>query len=276
MVCRSLVLVSVLWLWCSGSDGQQLVDAGPRNFSDEVNASADALRVFADQAAKEPLEMVSAYKWANTARKPLGDRLCVLYLKEGRPVASCKIYPTGKSIVHTPISMSNLPIEGRMDGDVVWTPPASAPELYRLKNELPPSAAAPQRRIQMKRIARAFTASTDEGEAKRQKSVPELRLLPTPIHTYSSPQQAETDIIGGAVFCFVVEGGNPQILMLLEAVKEGETMYWQCSFSRRTFAELRVSYRDSEIWTVSSLPGSQMQRAGSFHRIVSPLPQLAK
>lgn len=248
----------------------------PKNFSEQVRAGSEMLNVFLEPEAQQPLEMVRAYKWANTARKPLGDRLCLLFLDDGYPVASCKIYPTFKNIVHTPISMTDSRIEGRIDDKVYWLPVPSGLQYHRLDSEPAPAVNAATRRIQMKRLVRKFEARTDEEEAVRQKSVQELRLLPTPIHRYASKGLEKRGIIDGAVFCFVAEGGNPQILMLVEAFRHNDELVWRCAFSRRTFAELAVTYRNSEIWSIPKLTRANMKMTGTFHRIVSPHPVVAE
>ena len=122
----------------------------------------------------------------------------------------------------------------------------------------------------MKTIARQFTARTGAGEAKRQKTTPQLRLLPTPLHRYPSTKEDDAQVIDGSVFCFVVEGGNPQIIFLLEAVKDEEGSHWRCGFSRRTFAQLKVFHKDNLIWAVPFFPGRQMRSTGTFHRISIP------
>jgi hypothetical protein len=69
-----------------------------------------------------PLAVVKAYKWTNAARPVLGVRLCLLYIHEGKPHASCKIYPDGQSITHVFVSISGQPLVGKQEGTKVWTP----------------------------------------------------------------------------------------------------------------------------------------------------------
>ena len=69
-----------------------------RNWSAEVAASVNRIRLFADPQDDQPLTAIKAYQWANPARpKVRGERICLLYLVDDRPVASCKIYPTGRA-----------------------------------------------------------------------------------------------------------------------------------------------------------------------------------
>lgn len=254
-------------------------ESQPRNFSAQVAGSVDALNFFAEAGDTDSLKVIQAYKWANTARKPLGDRLCLLVLHHDRPVASCKIYLNFKNLVFTPISMTDLSLICVHDGQTVWAPPPSPTEFKRLESVRAPSDSASRRRVEMKAIARQFSGNTGAGEAERQKSTPEIRLLPTPLHQYSSSQLLKKHrIVEGAVFGFVLEGGNPQVLMMLEAVadQDGKPAYWQVGFSRRTFAELHVNHNEQEIWTAPYLRGAEMTSNSYFHKITLPMPVMAE
>lgn len=243
----------------------------PRNWTDDVAKSAELFTVHRDGRTDEALEQVAAYKWSNNARRVRGDRLCLLFVDEGRPVASCKVYPTGRSMVHTFISFTDQPIVARREETVVWSPPKSGPEYVVVDGVPAPQAKANRRLLQMKAIAREFSARTGDGEAKRQSSSPELRLLPKPIYRYAVEEARDDGLVDGAVFCFVAEGGNPQILMLLEAVRDGEEMTWRVGFSRRTFAMLEVTRDDREVWSVEFLPGRMIRSTAGFHKIDLPV-----
>ena len=276
-MCARVTVVLSLFVWFDQFTLAQPPTLAERdqNMSRQVQASVKAIKLFAQPSLTDELEVVEAYKWANTARKPSGDRLCLLYLHQGRPVASCKIYPTFRNIVMTPISFTDLEIVARRDGRTVWSPPNSALEFRKLADAGAPGPTAAKRRIQMKLLARDFSGKTAQDEAKRQKSTPILRLLPTPIYRYSNSAKLEAQgIIDGSVFAFVVEGGNPQVLMVLEAArdKSNSMAYWRVGFTRRTFSELHVDHRDNEIWKAPAFPISEMNANNYFHKISLPLP----
>ena len=216
------------------------------------------------------MKVLTAYKWSNAARQVRGDRVLLLYLSEGRPVASCKVYPTGSNLVHTFVSMAEVEIEAKLSERTLWAPKPNPIQFQRVQNAPAPANTASLRRIQMKRIAREFTAVTGDDEAERQKATNQLRLLPTPLYRYPSSPPANSNVIDGAVFCFVVGGGNPQVLFLLEAIEgKDKTRHWRCGFSRRTFSELKVSHKSKEIWGTPHFDFRQDMRA-SFHRVVLP------
>lgn len=245
----------------------------PKNWSKDVELSANRLDVFLTKNP-EPLKTVTAYKWSNTARQVSGDRLLLLYLDNGRPIASCKVYPTGRDIVHTFVSMTDQSIEARQGNRILWNPKPNRMEFQRIQGVDEPASSAALRRTQMKRIAREFSAITGEDEAKRQKATTQLRLLPTPLYRYPNSMPSERSVVDGAVFCFVVGGGNPQVLFLLEAVSDrNNTQYWRCGFSRRTFSELKVLRKSAVVWEVPHFDLRRDSRA-SFNRVaLPPVPQ---
>lgn len=239
------------------------------NRREAVAVSAERFQLYLNSDAGEPLERRTVFQWADPVL-PEGKSLCLLYFSEGRPVASCKVYQTRRSIVHTFVSMTDQRLVARMKDDWVWTPPKSGLEFHQVADVIPADNPA-RRRIQMKAIARKFSAITGSAEATRQQAVPELRLLPTPLHRYPEDQSSDEGVFDGAVFAFVVGSGNPQVLLVLEAVREGEQTRWRYALSRRTLAKLEVSYQGQRVWEVPFFPQKRMTRVASFCKINMPL-----
>ena len=123
----------------------------------------------------------------------------------------------------------------------------------------------------MKAIAREFSAITGDAEAKRQQAVPDLRLLPTPLHRYPKDLKSDDGVVDGAVFAFVVGGGNPQLFLVLEAVRQGEQNHWRYALSRRTLAKLQVFHKGQEVWDVAFFPRGRMTRNANFCKLDRPL-----
>lgn len=245
--------------------------ASPREIrSAAVSASAEQFQLFLNADAEQPLEMKRVFQWGDPLL-PESRSLCLLYLHEGRPVASCKVYyGTRRAIVHNFISMSDEPLVARSDDQVVWTPPESGLEFQQLVGVRPDDNPG-RRRIQMKAIAREFSAVTGDGEAKRQQGIRDLRLLPTPLYRYPDDLKSDEGAFDGAVFVFVVGRGNPQFLLTLEAVREQGRTHWQYAFSRRTFAKLEVFHKDQAVWDVPFFPQRQMTSFANFCKIYVPL-----
>jgi len=119
-----------------------------------------------------------------------------------------------------------------------WQPPAAARKWLAADEAVADSPAARQRT--MREISRQFTASEDYRGQTFQ-----LRLLPTPLFIYKSPDRG---IIDGALFT-VVNGNDPEVLIQIEARVVGEARRWQVAFERLSSAELHVRRGEKEVWS---------------------------
>lgn len=263
----SLLPVIVLLSSSALGQGDVGVSNGKRNWSEEVDRQSSRFQLFINDDEAVPLAVVKAYKWSNAARPILGDRLCLLYIHEGRPQASCKIYPDGQSITHVFISMSPQELVCKQEGDVVWTPPKCELGFKKIPGVEHPSTSVTRRQSEMKTIARDFSSDMGKGEAQRQKANPGLRLLPTAIYRYEVTDSGADGVIDGAVFAFVADGGNPEALLLLEAVRNGRELFWQYAFSRRSNAKLTGLHKGSKVWEVEFIPPSELGSNTGFHRL---------
>jgi hypothetical protein len=166
--------------------------------------------------------------------------------------------------------MTDQPLVARAEDETVWSPPKSGLEFHQLAGVSPANNAA-RRRIQMKAISREFSAITGDAEATRQQAVPELRLLPTPLHRYPDDLKTDDGVFDGAIFAFVVGGGNPQSFLVLEAVREEGQAHWRYALSRRTLAKLEVSHRGQKVWNVEFFPQQKMTPSANFCKINLPV-----
>ena len=95
----------------------------------------------------------------------------------------------------------------------------------------------------MRDIAREFTAHTIDDVGVRW----QLRLLSRPLYRY---QKAESDLIDGALFAFISDAGtDPEIVLILEAVKNGEKATWHYRTVRLSISSLYVQYKGKNVWT---------------------------
>ena len=122
-----------------------------------------------------------------------------------------------------------------------WAP-AEGLKLQPLPDAPPPAARATSRLVQMREIARGFSAYMWADNTT------ELRLLPQPLMRYGDE---ESDVIDGALFSYVwTKGTDPELILLLECRRsEGERAWY--------FAPVRFSNRgvwlkraDKDIWGV--------------------------
>jgi hypothetical protein len=112
-----------------------------------------------------------------------------------------------------------------------------------------PAASEAQRLLQLKQLAKDFTAI---GTYRKDLNETELRLLPHPVHRYSVPKQG---ILSGGLFAFV-RGTDPEIFLLIEARgKDVAGARWQFAAARMSnLAELELRHQNKEVWKTELLP----------------------
>jgi len=182
---------------------------------------------------------------------------------KGRPVAAAQFFVAGKDWHHEFQSLSLHRFDGRCElnesRDWSWHPTSPGLEFVTSDTSDVPASSATQRLRQMKAIAERFTAAVDVNEAFDHPE--QLRLLTTPIYRYSSASHSLED---GAVFAFV-QGTNPEILVLIEAVTTDTNKTVANGFARMSSYNLRVLRDDRIVWKKDRAPVPQPDRISPYH-----------
>jgi hypothetical protein len=116
---------------------------------------------------------------------------------------------------------------------VVWADVPDAPE---------PAATAPLRLVQMRRIAGQYTARLTSNVGNEKPG--DLRLLTKPLYRY--PADA-SEALDGGLFAFV-QGPDPEVLLLLEAVQSTDGPRWRIAFARFTNTTVAVLRDGQTVW----------------------------
>ena len=104
-----------------------------------------------------------------------------------------------------------------------------------------PAATDKLRLIQMRNLAREFTA-----RMKADKQTHVLRLTPAPLFRF---QSTDPDVLDGALFSYLWDNGtDPEFLLLLEARKTTDGMRWHFAPVRFTWREVWLTREDKELW----------------------------
>ena len=111
----------------------------------------------------------------------------------------------------------------------------------------PPAGTAVRRLNQMRALAREYSAAVTGWDKDQQV----LRLLPQPVYRYGRPGGAVAD---GALFAYC-KGTNPEVLLLVEAVKDGKGLQWQYAFARMSSRACEVRREDKVVWSVPLVRG---------------------
>ena len=120
--------------------------------------------------------------------------------------------------------------------------PGVEPKLLADADE--PAATDKLRLIQMRNLAREITAQMRSGQ-----NTHTLRLTPAPLFRY---QSTNPDVLDGALFSYLWDNGtDPEVLLLLEALKTADGPRWHFAPVRFTWREVWVTHGDRELWRVS-------------------------
>ena len=212
-------------------------------------AEAKRWEMFVDQERTKMAEFVPepVYRWTNLSRANGQSGAMFVWTFGGRPVALGGVFSNPEQgrriIMHEFHALGPERLFPRFtDSNQEWLPGAGV-STFPLPDGPAPAPTAARRALQMRELARHFTAHTvDDGGARWQ-----LRLLSRPLYRYEKP---EGEILDGALFAFVSDAGtDPEIALVLEAVKEGEKETWRYRPVRFSISSLYVQYKDKEIWT---------------------------
>ena len=221
---------------------------GPKTLREMIDASVKQVEILAGSEAALPAEPLVALRWANNARGS-EDGTTLLYIHEGKPLATACLYPWDGKLVHDFESLSRGPLIGRKDGAVIWRPKTGL-KFAPIPDALPPEATPAQRLRQMKTLSEQFQSSLLGWKADNTDRE-QLRLLPKPLYRY---EPKSGPVFDGAVFAFVM-GTDPESLLLIEAVETGGKRTWEFAFARRTSGELEGRHKDKVVWHAQRFPG---------------------
>ena len=210
---------------------------------------ARAWNMFLDEGHKTKAALVEKpiYVWTNPTRSRGQHGAVFVWNDRGRPVAVGCIFShpekDQRMVCHEFHSLATgtlLPERG--PDQQPWEPKAAVK--FQPLPSAPAVDASPARRlIQMRSLARDFTAHSIDYQMERW----ELRLLAQPLYRYDKP---EGDVVDGALFAFVTSAGtDPEVIVALEARKNGDALAWQYRAIRFSDSNLYVQYLGKEVWS---------------------------
>lgn len=185
-----------------------------------------------------------------------GDQIGEIYIwvaEDQRPAAICSVVvapekesPGTYYVVHESHTLYPEPIVGQQ-GSSRWSPSGPGIAWQRIPNAPPPKGASPRLLdLQARRIAAGFRAHAVERETDQEAAEKvNLRLLPRPLYSYSSP--ASSGYRSGAVFGFCMVT-DLEIILLIESrpTAEGDRWFFACAgFSD---LDMYVFRGDTEVW----------------------------
>lgn len=178
--------------------------------------------------------------WANPVAGKLFGEVYV-WTHEGRPEVICSIYKWFDPFTHARIELQSLsegPVRGAFDGETQWSPREPGVSFRPLPNAPKPAANETGRLLQMRRMAKRFTAEAVDRDDEN--STWNLRLLGQPLLRYASPKR---DLVDGALFAFVQDTtSDPEVLLLIELQRTANGGdLWRYGFCRQDSLRIRAS-----------------------------------
>jgi hypothetical protein len=148
-------------------------------------------------------------------------------------------------------SLTEERVTGRAHDARFWNSEKPGLTLSPLADAERPAKTPAARLGQMRRLAGEFVVDLADTRGNADGVQRELRLLKQPIFRYPSPKGKAT-YLDGALFAFV-EGTDPEVYLMLEAVQAKEGATWHFGLARTNGDELRVEFRDTPVWSVPTI-----------------------
>ena len=174
---------------------------------------------------------------------------CFLWTRDGRPEVFASVFSyhnaadTQRRVVaHVFNTLSTEDLAATHEGEVFWKPDRRSPEEFLpIANAPVPARSRPARLVQMRQLAREFSA-TSGGTGSTEEL--DLRLLPQPMYR-NAEESANT--LDGALFVFVT-GTDPELLLLIEARRQEGQLGWSALATRHSHLTLRLEHDGVEVW----------------------------
>jgi hypothetical protein len=175
------------------------------------------------------------------------DGTVFLWLLDDRPAATASVWirKSGPLEFHEFQSLAAGALTASNQGQAKWAPTQGGIERKPAPGAEPPAATAARRLNQMRAFAREYSATVTGWENDQQV----LRLLPQPVYRYGRPDGAVAD---GALFAYC-KGTNPEVLLLVEAAKNGNELLWKYAFARMSARGCEVRRDDELVWSAPLL-----------------------
>jgi hypothetical protein len=245
--------------------GDQAASEEPKKLNELIEKSVHWYDVFPAADSTIRLAPQPVLRWRNVARGQEGEAMMIVWPHNGRPVAMASIYPWEGAMSHEfdSLSRDNKVIARDMDR-VIWSPETAGVEFKDVPAAPKPAKTPAERLRQMKAIAERFKATMTgwQGDDKDQE---ELRLLPRPLYRYDlkSAKEPDPNLLDGALFAYV-QGTDPEVVLVLEAIGTTKESAWQYAFVRATSGGLEVKLGRAVVWTARKAPANRIPTLPHF------------
>ncbi len=195
-----------------------------------------------------PLRNEPVFRYTDQPRGFI-DATLWCWVSKGRPVAMMKVEATANARApywqFCVASLADGPIDVSFPTGRRLAAPRAGVVLRPFDNAPDPGDRPTARLRQMKELIARFAATilVDGKESLKQ----EMRLLPSPIHRYGD---LSAGLVDGVIFGLTTNGTNPDMLIVIELRKDGETgARWDYGIVKMTYAEVHIRLDQGEIYS---------------------------
>jgi hypothetical protein len=233
-----------------------LAQAADKKASAELlQQRANATRVSLVKAERKPLDKESIklvekpiFRYSDELRA-IEDGGIWLWTSDSRPVAALKVERYKQGRLRVPwlycfASLSSELVCAEWDDAAPFQ--ARKPGIMWQSLDDKPATTRGSRLLQMRELARRFSAELIKGAEEKERT--QMRLLTQPL--YRCAESAE--VLDGAIFGFTGTGTNPDLLLLLELSSEGP---WRYAAAGMTAEGLRIKLNDRVVFESPNTAG---------------------
>ena len=209
----------------------------------------------ADASESVDLHPAPILRWNNPI-SGVRDGIISMWTIDDRPAVLAQVFVTRDEIwLHEFQSVAEEPLIVSKAGSTLWAPTDVGAEMQPVPDAQAPAMNPPGRLVQMRRLARRFSATSlfRINSTDPESSPYNLRLMSRPLYRYGAPQSA---IMDGALFAFA-QGTNPEVWLLLESRQTDAGPKWYYGLAPMTGYAVRA---DLDRRTVLEVDEQQMDR----------------
>jgi hypothetical protein len=258
-IAGGLLVAGLLGPWCSIAVGQSIDPADER--LETMKAAAKEYTFRGEKGGAFTVSPDPLLRFTNPVSGLQAGGFFVVSDPNGRPRAAAQIFLTADNLwLHEFQSLSPTGFTAMLEGKTVWGPQQPGVQVRPMPLAAAPAETAVKRLVQMRDLAKRFSAS-DEFEGRPKSD--ELRLLTKPLIRFG---KEGTETLDGALFT-LAHGTDPELLILLEAIKADGEYRWHYALAPMTGYALKAALDGAPVWEVAWRKGPYAPRDPFFIRV---------
>jgi hypothetical protein len=202
-----------------------------------------------ERGIKLALQPEPVFRWAAPTAGNEYNGAMFVWTHDGRPEvvggvwsAHYKVGSGKRSISHSLHSLAIQPLHANRNEVAWWTPTKPGIELKPIVEAPLPADSDRFRLIQMRSLAREFTATTFLDDLETVKV--EMRMLPQPIYRFESGLNGPKD---GAIFLFLNDW-DPELLLVIESRETADGRLWHYAPARFCYNSALLKHKGQDVW----------------------------